>query len=82
MLAQLAAGGTISLILNFVLAAASFYGVLQMWNLKKQGFFIYAGVQVAMIVVTLAFGGGFSIFGVAITALFIGLYYMNLKKMS
>lgn len=82
MLAQMATGGTVSLILQIVLAVASFYGVLQMWKLKKIGFFIYSGAQVAMIIVSLAFGGGFSILGVGLTALFIGLYYMNVKKMS
>jgi len=52
-----------------------------MWKLKKLGFFIYSGVQVLGIVITLIFGG-FSIVGVAITAVFVGLYYINLKSMN
>lgn len=77
-----AAGGTVQLIIALVLAGAQIYAVLQMWNLKKIGFFIYAGVQVIGIVVPLIFSAPFSIVGVGITALFVGLYYVNLKSMT
>jgi FtsH-binding integral membrane protein len=77
-----ATGGSGYLIGTLVLAGVQFYGVLQMWNLKKIGFFIYAGVQAVGIVLPLIFGMPFSAFGLAITALFVGLYYINLKVMS
>ncbi len=81
-LSQVAAGGTIYMILTIVLAGASFYGVLQMWKLKKLGFFIYAGANVVALIVPLIFGAGFSIVGAGLTALFVGLYYMNVKSMT
>lgn len=76
-----AGGSTVSLIITLVLSIAQIYGVLQMWKLKKMGFFIYSGVQVLSIVSTVIFFG-FNIIGVGIAALFIGLYYINLKHMN
>lgn len=61
-------GGSAYLIISLILAGAQFYAVLQMWNLKKLGFFIYAGVQVASIILGAVMGTGFSAFGAAIAA--------------
>jgi hypothetical protein len=77
-----AAGGSAQLIAMLVLGIVQFYAVLQMWKLKKIGFFIYAGVQVVGIILPLVFGQGFSVVGTAITAAFVGGYYMNVKVMN
>jgi hypothetical protein len=64
------------LILLVLLAAASLYGAITMWKLKKMGFYIYAGAQVVMLALS------FGILGLIFTALFIVLYYLNVKHMS
>jgi len=64
------------------LAAASLYGAIQMWGLKKMGFFIYTGANILMIVLPLAFGLPFSIFGTVIAVLFVVLYFLNFKHMN
>jgi hypothetical protein len=71
-----------SLILTLGLILVSLYGVVKMWNLKKQGFFIYAGAAVLGLIVPLFFGQAFSFFGLVLTGIFVGLYYMNTKVMS
>ncbi len=65
-----------------VLVLVSLFGVIKMWNLKKQGFFIYAGAGVAGIILPLLFGLPFGTMGAIITIVFIALYYMNVKAMS
>ena len=71
-----------SMIITTLLIVVSLYGVIKMWNLKKQGFFIYAGAGIAALVVPLIFGQDFSVFSLVVTGVFIGLYYMNTKVMS
>lgn len=74
----------ISYLLMALLYAASFYGVLQMWKLQKQGFHIYAIAQILMLIVTAVFVTsvtGESIVGAAVlTALWIGVYFIFYKK--
>lgn len=74
----------ISYLLMALLYAASFYGVLQMWKLQKQGFHIYAIAQLLILIVTAVFVTsvtGESIVGTAVlTALWIGIYFMFYKK--
>ena len=77
----LAGGGTAMFAVSTVLAAASLFGAIQMWKLKKMGFFIYAGANVVALVLPLAFGGAFSTMGAIFTILFIVLYYLNVKHM-
>ena len=62
-------------IVNLIVSAAAFWGAIMMWQLKKLGFWIYAGANV----VGLFFGFGW--IALIITALFIFLYYLNLKHM-
>ena len=76
------AGGTAYFAIGTVLAAASLYGAIQMWKLKKMGFFIYAGASVVSIILTLVFGLPFSAMGAVIPVLFIVLYYLNVKHMN
>ncbi|MEJ6797608.1 MAG: hypothetical protein QNK75_01090 [Crocinitomicaceae bacterium] len=71
-----------SMIITTLLIVISLYGVIKMWNLKKQGFMIYAGAGVAALIVPLIFGQLFSIFSLVVTAIFIALYYTNTKVMS
>ena len=68
-------------ILSVVLCAITFYGVIQMWKLKKMGFYMYAGAQVAGVVIS-TMQTGFSIAATIFCAVWIALYYMNLKHMS
>ncbi|MBQ6083531.1 MAG: hypothetical protein IJK92_04185 [Bacteroidales bacterium] len=74
----------ISYLLMALLYAASFYGVLQMWKLQKQGFHIYAIAQLLILIVTAVFVTsvtGEPIVGTAVlTALWIGIYFMFYKK--
>lgn len=74
----------ISYLLMALLYAASFYGVLQMWKLRKQGFHIYAIAQLLILIVTAVFVTsvtGEPIVGTAVlTALWIGIYFMFYKK--
>jgi FtsH-binding integral membrane protein len=75
-------GGTAYFAVGTILAAASLYGAIQMWKLKKMGFFIYAGANGVGIIVPLLFGMPFGIAGAIIPILFIVLYYLNVKHMS
>lgn len=75
-------GGMGYIIALLILAAASLFGAIQMWKLKKMGFFIYAGAGVVGIVLPLLFGMGFSTVGAIITIAFIVMYYLNVKHMS
>jgi hypothetical protein len=68
-------GGIVKSIISLVLVAASLYGAIQMWKLKKLGFYIYAAANVILLVMS------FGIFGLIITAAFIVMYYLNLKAM-
>ena len=75
-------GGTAYFAIGTVLAAASLFGAIQMWKLKKQGFFIYAGANIVGLILPLVFGLPFSIAGAIIPVLFIVLYYLNVKHMN
>lgn len=70
------------IITAMVLILVGLYGVIKMWKLQKQGYYIYAGTQVAGIIVPLIFGMAFSTFGAVLAVAFIALYGMNLKHMS
>ena len=80
---QLAVSRT-SYLLMALLYVASFYGVLKMWKLQRQGFHIYAIAQILLLIVTAVFVTsvtGESIVGAAVlTALWIGIYFMFYKK--
>lgn len=83
MQAQLAISRT-SYLLMLLLFVASFYGVLQMWKMQKQGFHIYTIAQILMLIVTAIFitsVTGQSIVGsVILTAIWIGIYYIYYKR--
>ncbi len=73
---------------QFLLYAASLTGAILMFQLKKNGFYIYSAAQVLLLFVAPAFIG-FNLFvnigilfGSVFTILFIALYAINLKKMN
>ena len=47
------AGSMVYIGLSLILAIVSLFGALQMWKLKKMGFFIYAGASVIGIILPL-----------------------------
>ena len=73
---------------NIVIALLSLFGVWQMWNLKKSGFYLYVLATIAGLAVPLIFIGTnwMAIASVGMGGLvgvvFIVLYGMNLKHMS
>jgi hypothetical protein len=86
--------GKISGIINLLAALICLYGVLQMWKLKKMGFYLYLIGEITPMIVgiaTLGFAGIFSFGGgfFAIIAglmmifpvLFIILYGLNFKHL-
>jgi len=96
-ISNLGALGTMAGIVGIIAAIGCLYGVLQMWKLKKMGFYIYAVCEIAPVVVALitigsaafafgAIGGGFmavvAMLSMFFPVLFIILYALNLKHMS
>lgn len=71
-------------LLNIVI----FFGVLQMWKMKKTGFYIYTAGQVISIIVPFAMVGGGALGGMMLfmgaifPIAFIIMYGLNLKHMS
>jgi hypothetical protein len=80
-MADLMGGGTAYFAVGAILSAGSLYGAIQMWKLKKIGFFIYAAAGVLGIITPLLFGISFSTMGAIFPILFIVLYYLNVKHM-
>jgi len=84
-----AAGGTVTtpgtgiiwayIIGGFVTALLSLVGVIQMWKLKKSGFYLYTAATVIAIVLGFMYAG-FS-FSVIFSIAFIVMYAVNLKAM-
>jgi len=73
--------GTGYLMAGTLLTGGFLLGAIQMWRLKKVGFFIYAGAMVISIVLPLIFDVPFSVLGVLSSILFTLLYSLNLKHM-
>jgi hypothetical protein len=86
---------TLSGILNLVAALICLWGVIQMWKLKKMGFYIYLVGEIAPLIISIAtigfaglfnFAGGLMAltvaFGFIFSLLFIILYAVNLKHLS
>lgn len=74
--------GTGYFLIALLFAFVSLYGAIMMWKLKKMGFYLYSGANVLALFVPLVMAAGkFSVFGLIITALFIFLYFLNLKHL-
>jgi hypothetical protein len=69
----------VNLIVGFVCLIAGLFGVIQMWKLRKTGFFIYAGTTVINFIVGIV-AMGFSMWSIP-ALLFVVLYGMNLKHL-
>ncbi|MBL7916891.1 MAG: hypothetical protein JNM96_00745 [Bacteroidia bacterium] len=67
-------------IVGFVTVLVSLFGVIKMWKLQKQGFFMYVGASVASVVMSMIYSG-FSVMGLIFPILFIVLYGLNLKHL-
>lgn len=69
-----------------VCALASLFGVINMWKLKKSGFYIYTFANVVAMIVPIVLvgfvGGAMAYVGPVVTIAFIAMYAMNLKHMS
>ena len=67
--------GVFKPIMMLVISAASLYGAIMMWSLKKMGFYLYVAAQVLLLV----FGWG--ILALIFAVLFVVLYGLNLKHL-
>jgi len=75
--------GVVYFILNFIICLAALYGAIQMWKLKKMGFYIYLAAIVIGYILPMFFGFyTFGIFGLILTALFPVLYGLNFKHLT
>jgi len=62
---------------------ACLYGAMQMWKLKKLGFYAYsAGAVIPLAATLILFPDGANVISIAITVAWVAMYYMNLKHMS
>lgn len=57
------------------------FGVIRMWNLKKQGFYIYTVGELAPAFAGIILVGGLMATGLIIPIIFVVLYGLNLKHM-
>lgn len=69
-----------AVIVGLVCVILSFVGVLQMWKLKKSGFYLYTAAFVISAIMSFV-GGEPSYFGLVVGAAFVAMYGMNLKYM-
>jgi len=68
---------------TFLLALSSFSGAFLMWKQKRNGFYVYAVTNLALLFVpTIILGSPITIFPVLLTVLFIALYALNIKHLS
>jgi hypothetical protein len=85
---------TLTGIINLVAALICLWGVIQMWQLKKMGFYLYLVGEIAPLIVSIltigiiamfSFGGGIMALAVVLgsffSVLFIILYALNLKHL-
>ena len=76
-----------NLIIGLICSLLCLYGALQMWKLKKMGFFIYSIGEVTPAISAFLLGGGGliggagAVFALIIAIVWIVLYAVNLKHM-
>ncbi|MBN1181465.1 MAG: hypothetical protein JXB49_04200 [Bacteroidales bacterium] len=77
-------GGMMSYsIVSLVLSVVLLFGAIQMWKLKKLGFYLYTAAKIIGFILPIVWlGMPFNIVGLIIMAAFIVLYGLNLKAMS
>lgn len=83
-MAELVTGGAALFAVLTVLSAASLFGALQMWKLKKMGFYLYTGANIIGVFVPMMMVSAisFSAMDLLFPVVFIVLYGLNLKHMS
>ena len=78
----LLSGGIAFFAVFAILAGASLFGAIQMWKLKKMGFYLYVGANVLAFVLPLLWiKMPFNAMGLVWLGLFITLYGLNLKHL-
>jgi len=78
----LVAGGVAFFAVCFILSGVSLFGAIQMWKMKKMGFYMYAGANLVAFILPIAMLGlPFNAMGLVWVILFVGLYGMNLKHL-
>jgi hypothetical protein len=70
-----------AVIVGFLCVILSFIGVLQMWKLKKTGFYLYTAAFLISTIMGFVAGDA-SIGGVIFSGAFVAMYGLNLKHMS
>jgi hypothetical protein len=76
-----------NLVIGLVCSLLCLFGALQMWKLKRSGFFIYSVGEITPAIAAFFLGGGGligsagAIFGLVIAIVWIVLYAVNLKHM-
>lgn len=75
-------GGAPFFMLESILNAVAFAGVLYMWNRKITGFHLYTAAQLFLAMVPIAFleGHPFMVTDAIISGLFVLLYYLQMKR--
>jgi hypothetical protein len=70
-------------IIGMILYGASLFGATRMWKMKKSGFHFYTMAQVLLLIQPYVYLKiqGFPVVQFLLSAIFIGLYAMNLNKM-
>ena len=77
-----------NLIIGLVCSLLCLYGALQMWKLRRMGFFVYCIGEITPAISAFFLGGGGligsagAIFGLLIAVVWIVLYAVNLKHMN
>jgi hypothetical protein len=78
----LTAGGIAFFAVMLILSGASLFGAIQMWKMKKTGFYMYLGANVLAFVLPIVWLGlPFNIMGIFWIVVFAALYGINLKHM-
>ncbi len=77
-----------NMIIGILCSLLCLYGALQMWKLKKMGFFIYAVGEITPVIAAFFLGGGGliggagAVVGLLFAIVWIVLYAVNLKHMN
>ncbi len=70
---------------SLICSAIALFGVIQMWKLKKVGFYFFTGAKVIIIIAPMIIIGGIigsmSLLGAIFPIAFIAMYAANLKAM-
>ena len=69
-----------AVVVGFLCVILSFVGVLQMWKLKKSGFFLYTAAFLISTIMGFV-AGDYSTGGIIVGGAFVAMYGLNLKHM-